>query len=145
MDEITIKYLTVNEVEKIDVIYKLMNKFSGEVGFVIKNSLFQSAERNELVYLQVNNQIVSVCNFHKRRDFITTIYEIVTDLEYRQKGFAKAIIKHLISNGHTIMLKCPADNESNGFYQKIGAKLIGSQSNRLKTLNIYKLTKTDIL
>jgi RimJ/RimL family protein N-acetyltransferase len=131
-----IKFLEPHEEEKINYIYKMMNKYSKEVGFVLKPAIREQASKKHIVYIEDENKIVAVCNFNLRKDNITIIYEIVTDLEFRGKGYAKEIIKFL-SKTHIVELKCPIDNKSNEFYKKIGFKLKEVQSGAKRKLNVW--------
>ncbi len=131
-----IKILDSSEEEKIDYIYKLLNKYTNEVGFVIKPFIREQAKKKFILYIEKDDKIVSVCNFNVRKDKILVIYEIVTDVEFRGKGYAKEIIKFLSKN-HIIELKCPIDNKSNEFYKKIGFRLKETIKGKKRDLNVW--------
>lgn len=131
-----IKILKQREIEKIEQIYKLFNKYSKEVGFVLKPSIIESTMKGEVIYIEQNNQIVGACKFHKRKDGIITIYEIVVDDRFRGKGLAKQMLQFIGKRG-LISLKCPIDNESNKFYKKIGFRLLKIEEGKKRNLNVW--------
>ncbi len=131
-----IEYL---KIEDIDEAYKFINKFSKEVGFVIKPSFYDKINKKESIIIKDNDKIIALCNFHKRKDNISVIYEIAVDKEYRNQGLAKKMIRFLIEKGHNIILKCPVDNESNNFYRNIGSKFLGTIKGRKRDLNVWNI------
>lgn len=145
MEKTEIHFLNFTDLDSIEYIYKMYNKYVKEVGFVMKPTIIERAKSKEVIYLTVDEKIVAVCNFHKKRNFLTTIYEIVTDLEYRKKGYGKILIKFLLDRGHVIGLKCPTDNDSNNFYHKIGARLSKTVKGKNRDLNLYIITKKDLI
>lgn len=131
--------------EELDEAYKLFCKFSNMksdefVWFVSKWQIRESVKNKECIVYKIDNKIVWVCKFHKRRDGYTTIYEICSDREYRWRWIWKEMIRYLLQHKHNIMLKCPTTNVSNQFYQHIWATLLWTQKwKKEKDLNIYHL------
>lgn len=100
--------------DDIDSIKKIADKYSREIGFVIRSSLVESCNARSLLVKIFNNQIIGFCKFHHRRDGVNVIYELCVSEEYRRRGFAKELINAIPK---PIRLKCPVDNDSNKFYQ----------------------------
>lgn len=137
-----IEYLTNNE-EEIDIVYKLFNKYSKEVWFVMKPTIRERLNKKELTIYRKDDKIIWACSFHKKRDWFTVIYEIVVDKDYRGNGYGKDMIEFLIYKRHNIILKCPIDNESNKFYDKIWWKLYWVEKWKKRQLNLWHLNFTN--
>lgn len=120
--------------DDIEIISKIANKNTKELGFVMKVALKESILRNFLKVCEYNDKIVGFVNFRKRKDGITIIYELCVLKEFRGKGLGKMLIDSLPT---PIILKCPVDNLSNKFYSKIGFNLIEVQNGRKRKLNVW--------
>lgn len=77
------------------------------------------------------------CRFRRRKkDGVTVIYEIAVPMEVRGRGIARRMIDLL---PRPIELKCPVDNESNGFYQHLGFEFGGTVPGKKRDLNIWRM------
>jgi RimJ/RimL family protein N-acetyltransferase len=122
----------------IPAIKKVADKHTKEIGFIMRPAFEASCNQGELIF---DEESISFCRFHKRRDYITTIYEVCVPREFRGKGLGLNLLKETVKLVQgTIRLKCPVDNESNKFYKKIGMELVGVDPGKLRELNIW--TKT---
>jgi N-acetylglutamate synthase-like GNAT family acetyltransferase len=126
--------------EELDKIYKLFNKYSKEVGFVLKPAVRESIKNKELLVYKQDGEIVGLCKFHKKKNKTITLYEIVVREDYKKKGIGSQLIKSL-SNRGIIVLKCPIDNASNEFYKNYGFKHLGVLKGRKRNLNIWAYKK----
>jgi len=133
-----IRQLKPNEVDEA---YLLFNKYSEEVGYVMKPALREAVKKGCLIGAFLD-KLVGVCNFNvRKKDKTLVIYEIAVDEDYRGRGIAREMITSLLQICDRITLKCPVDNDSNYFYKKIGFKLIGVEKGRKRKLFIWLLTK----
>lgn len=78
---------------------------------------------------------VGFCNYHHGRDKQTTIYEIAILKEYQRQGYGRLLFYRVlcsaIERGYDrIVAKCPVDLESNGFYVRLGFKLVEIETGR---------------
>lgn len=122
--------------DDISDIKKIADKNSKEIGFVLRPALEEHCKKNTLLVCEFDDKIAGFCNYHHRKDGINVIYEICVSKDFRNKGLAKELIN---SVPRPIRLKCPVDNESNKFYQHIGAKLVETVPGRKRDLNIYTI------
>lgn len=128
--------------DDIDSIKKIADKHSKEIGFVLRPALEEHCKKNTLLVSIVENKVVGFCNYHHRKDGINTIYEICISEEYRKRGLAKELINFVKK---PIRLKCPVDNESNKFYQYIGAKLVKTIPGKKRELNVYEIGDCNLI
>lgn len=141
----------------IDNIKEIADKYNHELGFIIRESLVESIKNRECIVCEVDSKLVGFCKFHIRKDNWTTIYEIAVLEEYRNNGYGKGMIEYLLNRNHTIRLKCPVDNKSNNFYERIGEKVstvkgknrnlnlwVIKNENDNKEMDIEKLKKDDV-
>ena len=129
------------KLEEIDKAYILFNKYSVEVGYVMKPSIREAVFQGNIIGA-FEDKLIGVCKFNvRKKDKTLVIYEIAVDEAYRGKGIAREMIMTLLQICDRIMLKCPVDNESNYFYKKIGFKLKGVEKGRKRKLFIWDLTK----
>lgn len=119
--------------DDIDDIKITADKSKRELGFVLRPALIEAVKRSELLYHPYSG---SFCHYHKRRDGITTIYEICVPEEFQQNGIGKTMIGLL---DKPIQLKCPIDNESNKFYSTLGFKLVETINGKKRKLNVWRL------
>lgn len=117
----------------IDTIKETAKKMVKEVGFILRPALVEAVKRQELLY---DDLTASFCHYHTRRDGVSVIYEICVPVEHRGKGIAKTMINMIPT---PVRLKCPVDNESNGFYKYIGFELLGTEPGKKRMLNIWQL------
>jgi len=119
--------------EDIDRIKLLADKHRKELGFIIRSALVDSVNHNRLL---VEDCSGAFCNFRKRKDNVTVIYEICVPAEFRNMGIGKLFIANIEK---PIQLKCPVDNESNLFYNKLGFVLIRKETGKKRELNVWRL------
>lgn len=117
----------------IDAIKKVAQKHTKELGFILRPALEEAVRREELLFEPESG---SFCHYHVRRDSICTVYEICVPPEQRGRGIAKQMINML---PRPVRLKCPVDNESNGFYQKYGFEKIAVEPGKKRELNVWML------
>ena len=122
--------------EDIDSIKKIADKYTKEIGFVLRPALVEHCNKKTLLVYEIDGEIMGFCNYHHRRDGINVIYEICVSDNYRNKGIAKQLIDNIPK---PIRLKCPVDNESNKFYIHIGARLIETVAGKKRDLNVYEI------
>lgn len=116
----------------IDHIKQVASRYKKELGFILRPALVEAVKRSELLY----HPSGAFCHYHKRRDGITTIYEICVPDEARGQGLGRRMVEILT---RPVRLKCPLDNQSNEFYRHIGFELIGTEPGKKRQLNIWRL------
>lgn len=97
-------------------------------------NLYESAQRGEL--LLVNG---GMCHWHLRRDGQLTIREIIST----KPGAGSAMLNQLkcTPGALCIVAKCPADLESNMWYQKRGFRVASIEvSKNGRGINVWKLS-----
>ena len=119
--------------EDINRIKLLADKHRKELGFIIRSALVESVNHNRLL---IEDYSGAFCHFRKRKDNVTVIYEICVPMQFRNMGIGKLFISNL---KNPIQLKCPVDNESNLFYNKLGFVLIGKETGKKRELNVWRL------
>lgn len=98
---------------------------------MIFESLHDSAKAGELLLIDGG-----YCRWHKRRDGVITIYEIITT----RRGAGSEMLEQLKRYGVPIQAKCPARLESNAWYAKRGFVLRAVEETRGGTLlNVWRL------
>lgn len=125
------------ELEDISGIKLIADKYTSEIGFVLKPALEENCKKGTLIVAKKDKKILGFCNFNKRKaDGVNVIYEICVDERYRGNGIARAIINAM---ERPIRLKCPVDNESNNFYANIGFELVDVEDGKKRKLNVWEL------
>ncbi len=99
---------------------------------MIFESLHESNQRGELILIDGG-----YCRWHRRRDGVITIYEIIS----QKPGAGQTMLKRLAEQAPVaIVAKCPAAYASNAWYARRGFVLIGSEATKSGTLiNIWRL------
>ncbi len=133
--------IKILDFDKLDEAYKFMNKYTNDLGFIIKNSISDRIKRKESIYIEKDGEIVAICNFNKRKDKVVVLYEIVTREDVRGKGYGKKLINYIINIYGRIILKCPVNNSSNFFYEKLGGKILKIEEGKKRKLNLWLLTR----
>lgn len=86
---------------------------------MIFETLWESSKNGELLLIDGG-----FCHFHLRKDGQLTIREIIS----QKKGCGTKMLNILKTiDADSIFAKCPADLESNGWYEKMGFKLTGTE------------------
>ena len=117
----------------IDRIKDVAKRYTHELGFILRPALEEAVRRGELLY---DPPTGSFCHYHRRRDGVSVIYEICVPKEARGQGLARQMLNMLLL---PIQLKCPVDNESNGFYQHMGFTLAAVEPGKTRQLNVWRL------
>lgn len=85
-------------------------------------ALAEAASKDEL--LLVNG---GMCRFHRRRDGVVVIREILVLPQSRLMGVGSDMVAEVQRRnpGCVIHARCPAEYEANGFWERIGCSVIG--------------------
>lgn len=120
---------------------EIAKQFSRELGFVNLAALESAASKQELEVFPG----VGFCNYHHRKDGQTTIYELAVNQKHQRQGWGRLLFYRVMcgaieNKSDRIVAKCPEDLTSNGFYQRLGFELIGTESGRVRRLNKWQYT-----
>lgn len=100
---------------------------------MIFETLFESAQRGELLLVDGG-----FCHWHLRRDGQLTIREIIST----RKGAGSEMLARLkqIPGARSIFARCPADLESNQWYERKGFKPTGTMESKSgRAINEWRL------
>ena len=125
----------------IDRIKALLDSTKNVFGFIPRPAVWHSIAKGELIVATPyydSQDVIGFCRFHRRRDGVSTIYEVYVEPEYRRKGTGKRMIGSLKG---VIQAKCPVEYESNGFYKELGFAIVGIEVGKKKQLNVWRLEK----
>lgn len=104
---------------------------------MIFETLNESNERGEL--LLVNH---GVCHWHLRLDGQLTIREIIVQRGHQGRGIGRMMIERLshdVPGALSLFAKCPAHLPANGWYERMGFVLEGTEATRTgKELNLWR-------
>lgn len=80
-------------------------------------ALAEAAEKDELILVADG-----FCRFHKRRDGVVVIREILVLPLRRRTGIGRRLLRHVMDKnpGNTLLAKCPASYLSNGWWSHMG-------------------------
>jgi ribosomal protein S18 acetylase RimI-like enzyme len=120
------------EEKDLNHIKQIADRNRKTLGFVLRPALLEAIQRKELLY----HPNGAFCHYHRRCDGITTIREICTDKSARGQGLARLMVATL---ARPIRLKCPTDNDSNGFYRHLGFELAETIPGKSRALNVWIL------
>lgn len=109
----------------IDAVKALADRHRDELGFHTRESYTDSLARSELVVAEDRGRVVGFARFHKRRDRVATIYEIVTDPAHRRRRVGSRLVAAVVENCRQagvrrLRLSCPAELAANRFYPAAG-------------------------
>lgn len=104
-----------------------------EIGYIIPAALRAAIQRDELL---MHYPSWSFCHYHRRKDGVAVVYEIAVPMSLRGRGIGKSLLSLI---DPPIVLKCPADNASNRFYEAVGFKLLRMEYGKSKRLNVWGL------
>lgn len=84
-------------------------------------ALSEAADRGQLLLIHGG-----LCRWHKRRDGIVVIREVLVLPASRRKGVGRSLVAEVISrnSGHVIQAKCPVAYPSNAFWARMGFTLV---------------------
>jgi N-acetylglutamate synthase-like GNAT family acetyltransferase len=130
--------------EDLPVLKTLADAHRHELGFVHRQALLRSINKQEVIVAQNTDKLVGFVEYHHRRDQQTTIYHIVVDPEYRGQGIGHALIEALRQESYKlkkrfIRIKCPEDLKANRFYEDVGCQLIKEEEGKQRALLIWEL------
>ena len=130
-------YIRAGVLQDIDEVQLLARKNSKALGFVRRASLEEAIQRRGLWVAFVNLEVVGFITFRKRRDLVSTVYELCVAEAYRNQGIGRLLLK---TSTVPIVLKCPQDLPANEFYQRAGFVLERTEKGRNRSLNVWKLS-----
>lgn len=104
---------------------------------MILPTLEESAKRGELIIVDGG-----MCRFHKRKDGVVTIYEIIVLPEKRYSGIGRSMLLTIIDKHEGCKLRavCPIGYESNGFWAAEGFEKMKTAGN----LNTWELNLSTV-
>lgn len=84
---------------------------------MIFNALMEAVSRGELILVDGG-----LCHFHRRRDGVVTIREIIVLPESQRLGIGRAMIDEVVRRTAPVALcaRCPADLPANAWYERMG-------------------------
>lgn len=99
---------------------------------MIFESLHESNQRGELLLIDGG-----YCRWHRRRDDVITIYEIIS----QRPGAGQAMLKRLIEQRPVaIVAKCPVDLAANEWYRRRGFAHEATETTKSgRKLNVWRL------
>ena len=129
--------------DDLDAIKALFDAERLALGFVLRPSLAQSIQREEML-VAYNGALIGAVHYHHRRDGQTTLYHIAVASSYRRAGLGAALIEALrhecqARQARFILLKCPQDLPSNQFYAAQGFQLQAQEEGKRRPLNVWVL------
>ncbi len=128
----------------LENIKRLADRHRQELGFVRRPALLASIKRDEIFVAENGENLIGFVEYHHRRDEQTTLYNIVVNPEFHQKGIGRQLVQALIDESRLIkkqiiLLKCPQDLESNNFYQAMNFFLHSTEDGKHRPLNVWGL------
>lgn len=87
-------------------------------------ALNEAAEKGELLLVEGG-----MCRWHRRRDGVVVIREILVLPSHRRRGVGRAILTEVLASnpGRVLRAKCPADYESNAFWAKMAFTVVSTE------------------
>lgn len=126
--------------EQFNQLIKLTRLMVHEIGYVVPVFYRKQAQEKKLLLLMIDKLVVGFCSFNiRKKDNIGVIYEIGTHPIIRGKGGAILMIEEVLKKCLFIQLKCPVDNKSNKFYERIAIKT-GVEQGKKRKLNVWQIT-----
>lgn len=124
--------------DDIQAIQKIAGYYRNELGRVMRPSLEESvARRTLIVSFAQDGSITGFCNFRRRRDGVSVIYELAVEKSRRGTGIGSGILACI---QRPVRLKCTVDNlRANTFYENRGMKCVAVEPGRLRPLNVWEL------
>lgn len=94
-------------------------------------ALLESADRGELLLVQDG-----LCRWHRRRDGSVTIRELIVLPFRRGTGVGRRLLVLVRQHnpGAILRARCPAHYPANGFWQRLGFRLAGTE----KGVNLWE-------
>lgn len=129
----------------LDAVKALFDRHKLELGFIIRAALEKSIQQAELIIAVTHDEeLAGLVHYHHRRDAQTTLYSIVVDSPWRERGVGRCLIDALrdecrIRKQHFILLKCPQGLPANDFYAHYGFNLAKKEIGKHRPLNVWTL------
>lgn len=130
----SIRYAVESDVSSIK---RIANAYKQELGYVMYPALREAITRRELYVAEYDQRIVGFIHWHRRKDGWATVYEIAVHRECLGQHIGAGL---LASIPKPIRLKCPVDNQANGFYSHLGMLLTKIEPGRKRALNNWEIT-----
>ncbi len=131
---------TITDIEAIKAI---ADREKQALGFVHRGSLVRAAARDELIVASIGSAVAGFCQIYRRRDGLVTVYHVAVVPEARGAGIGRALLTHVAQDAAdrglaAVRLKCPAELPANGFYARIGFRLVTREAGRGRPLNVWE-------
>lgn len=133
-----LRHATENDLPAIKAI---ANCYKKELGFVMLPALRKAIAARELQVAVLDGSIVGFCNWHKRKDGWSTVYEIAVHPDYHSKRIGRALLAAIPGD---IRLKCTVENPANEFYARVGFACVGTEDGRKHPLNVWQRLGSEI-
>jgi N-acetylglutamate synthase-like GNAT family acetyltransferase len=140
----------VNSIRKatppdLDSIKQIADAHRQELGFIRRPTLQAAINRQEIFVADKDGQIIGFVEYHHRRDEQTTLYNIVVQPNCRGQGVGRGLAEALITEAKSlnkafIRLKCPAELESNQFYEALNFQLHETEAGKHRPLNVWQFS-----
>ena len=84
---------------------------------MIFSALSEAADRGELLLVEGG-----LCRFHRRRDGVVKIRELVVLPDWRRLGIGRALVDRVaaLNPGRLLAAGCPVGYEANAFWPRVG-------------------------
>lgn len=129
-----IRYATESD---IPAVQRIARQHDAVLGRVMLPALKTSVAKRELFVAVKGAQVVGFCNWHRRRDGWSTVYEIAAHRDYQGHGVGRALLNAI---PRPVRLKVTQDNtRANGFYAQYGMARVAEEVGRKRPLNVYEL------
>ena len=115
-----------------------VDSITKELGYVMYPALRRGIKNRELFVAEYGRRIVGFCNWHRRQDGWSVVYDIAVHKDCLQQGIGRGLLAGIPK---PIRLKCPVDNMANGFYEHIGFSLKRLEKGRNRSLNVWEMIK----
>lgn len=122
----------------IDFCDKIARRCREELPFISRVQFASSIEKEELLLAEEGGEIVGFLRFHKRRDNLTTIYDLAISPDYRRQGIASRLIHYLDA---PLRVKTTEENGSAlALYKRLGFIGRGIISGKKRNLVLLETT-----
>ena len=74
----------------------------------------------------IDNKMVAYCYLYDK-DGIRNIDGLCTDIDYRRRGIATALIKHVTTKAHKCYLHADADDDPKKIYHRLGYRIVNDE------------------
>lgn len=120
----------------IPAVQRIAYQYRKELGRVMRPALQESIARRSLLVAEHAGRVVGFCNYRRRRDGVSVVYEIAVEREMTGIRIGTGM---LAAVPPPIRLKCTTDNEpANGFYANRGFRLTATESGKHRPLHVWE-------